>query len=118
MTLNYERNTNMEWNSVNIVIVFFPIQRTKMEEEEYRERVITGNYDTAISTRSGPSWKRPKVKQSAYFSDEEDISDEGWTDLCTTSLCHIMKCIKISQLTDTASDAAQNSWQETSFHYE
>lgn len=51
-------------------------QRAKMEEDEYRERVATGNYDTSTSTR-GPNWKRPKVKKSAYFSDEEELSDEG-----------------------------------------
>ncbi|XP_072026960.1 zinc finger CCHC-type and RNA-binding motif-containing protein 1-like isoform X2 [Amphiura filiformis] len=50
-------------------------ERAKLEEEEYRERVITGNYDGETSTRA--SWKRPKVKQSAYFSDEEELSDEG-----------------------------------------
>ena len=47
-----------------------------MEEEEYRERVITGNYDESKTAR-GSSWKRPKVKQSAYFSDEEELSDDG-----------------------------------------
>nr|XP_054752480.1 zinc finger CCHC-type and RNA-binding motif-containing protein 1-like [Lytechinus pictus] len=49
-------------------------QREKAEEEEYRQIVASGSYDLASSSLQ-PMVKRPKVKKSAYFSDEDEISD-------------------------------------------
>ncbi|XP_077868018.1 zinc finger CCHC-type and RNA-binding motif-containing protein 1-like [Saccoglossus kowalevskii] len=50
-------------------------QQEKVEEEDYRYRVATGNYQGEPSSSSGA--KRPKIKKDAYFSDEEEFSDEN-----------------------------------------
>ncbi|XP_071504735.1 zinc finger CCHC-type and RNA-binding motif-containing protein 1-like [Diadema antillarum] len=49
-------------------------EREKHEEEEYRQIVASGSYELASSS-SVPMSKRPKVKKSAYFSDEDELSD-------------------------------------------
>ncbi|XP_022099005.1 zinc finger CCHC-type and RNA-binding motif-containing protein 1-like [Acanthaster planci] len=52
-------------------------QRAKEEEEQYREIVARGAYsEVSPSSSSKPPLKKPKVKQSAYFSDEEEIDGD------------------------------------------
>ncbi|XP_038054142.1 zinc finger CCHC-type and RNA-binding motif-containing protein 1-like [Patiria miniata] len=56
-------------------------QRAKEEEEQYREIVARGAYDeiaasSSSTSSSRPPLKKPKVKQSAYFSDEEEIDGD------------------------------------------
>lgn len=56
---------------LTIVICFFmSLQQARMEEEEkQRSRV-----DCALASTSSDS-KKPRIKKSAYFSDEEELSD-------------------------------------------
>ena len=49
-------------------------QQEKVEEEEYRFKVATGNY--TAGTSSQPQVKKIKYKKDGYFSDEEDIVDD------------------------------------------
>ena len=49
------------------------MQQEKVEEEEYRYRVATGNY--AAGTSSQPQVKKIKFKKDEYFSDEEDVEE-------------------------------------------
>jgi len=43
----------------------------KREEEDYRLKVISGDYSTTADSNS-----KQKIKTNPYFSDEEDIVDE------------------------------------------
>ena len=56
------------------MIFFFPLQQEKVEVEEYRYRVATGQYDLPIESTSEP--KKIKYKKDTYFSDEEDLDDD------------------------------------------
>ncbi|KAJ8047017.1 Zinc finger CCHC-type and RNA-binding motif-containing protein 1 [Holothuria leucospilota] len=49
----------------------FHIQRSLVEEEEYRAMVASGSYDKSVSQEQ----KKKKIKKSDYFSDEEEVSD-------------------------------------------
>lgn len=56
---------------LRIVICFFmSLQQARMEEEE-RQR---SREDRALASTSSDS-KKPRIKKSAYFSDEEELSD-------------------------------------------
>lgn len=44
------------------------LQQAKMEEEQQRSMQTAGEPSTADS-------RRPRIKKSAYFSDEEELSD-------------------------------------------
>lgn len=46
------------------------LQQAHMEEEEHKRR----QEDNAIASTSLDS-KKPRIKKSAYFSDEEELSD-------------------------------------------
>jgi len=47
------------------------LQNLKREEEDYRLKVISGDYSTTADFNS-----KQKIKTNPYFSDEEDIVDE------------------------------------------
>ncbi|XP_046400147.1 zinc finger CCHC-type and RNA-binding motif-containing protein 1-like [Ischnura elegans] len=47
------------------------LEQEQAELEAYRLKVATGNYDDAPSASS----QKKKIRPSAYFSDEEDVSD-------------------------------------------
>lgn len=46
-------------------------QQEKMEEEEYRMKVVTGEYGESSETME----KKKRYKKSEYFSDEEEVED-------------------------------------------
>lgn len=54
----------------NCHLVFMSLQQACMEEEEQKRR----QEDNALASTSSDS-KKPRIKKSAYFSDEEELSD-------------------------------------------
>ncbi len=54
------------------MIITILFQQEKIEEEEYRFKVATGNY--ASGSSEGPG-KKKKYKTDGYFSDEEEEVD-------------------------------------------
>lgn len=59
----------MHWNIQFLWINVF--QQEKVEEEEYRLKVVTGEYGDNNKKDS----KKKVYKKSEYFSDEEEVED-------------------------------------------
>lgn len=66
--------------SLSFGVVIFPlsfvsVQQARMEEEEtQRKQAHLSQEDGAHASTSSDS-KKPRIKKSAYFSDEEELSD-------------------------------------------
>lgn len=58
------RYTNDSW-------YFFHLQQELREAEEFQSRLAAGEY-----SKCEPGVHRAKIKQSSYFSDEEELSDD------------------------------------------
>ncbi|GFV15096.1 hypothetical protein TNCV_1743111 [Trichonephila clavipes] len=67
-----EESQEQEEQDVESLSAAIKFQQEKMEEEEYRLKVATGEYGTTSGTAST---KKKIYKKSDYFSDEEEVED-------------------------------------------
>lgn len=65
----FDKNDCSIWKVIQSFV--FHIQRSLVEEEEYRVMVASGSYNKFVSQEQ----KKKKIKKSDYFSDEEEVSD-------------------------------------------
>uniref|UniRef100_A0A667XEL4 Zinc finger CCHC-type and RNA-binding motif-containing protein 1 n=1 Tax=Myripristis murdjan TaxID=586833 RepID=A0A667XEL4_9TELE len=52
-----------------------PSQQARIEEEEHRRKQTASDQEGSARASTSDDSKKPRIKKSAYFSDEEELSD-------------------------------------------